>query len=190
MLKLTQKNNLKIFLKNTFFEDSKDLLKEIIDRAFFTVHQRAHFRKNNDINSWAFDFRIPLLESDLNKSLFSKMSEYLSSSGYQTLALKGIGAMPFISLNQHSNIKNILIIRDTPKTYGFRQEIEGKITNKIDPICVLDDIINSGNNILQASNILKKHEFNIGKYFSLVNFKWGKKKINIELIDSILEIDR
>jgi hypothetical protein len=186
---LLNKAYIKVYLKNNFFNKHKDLLKEIVNEAFFTRKDKNHFRRNGSLNNWAFDFRLPLLNSIYNRPLFEIIAEYLSSLNYETIALKGVGAMPFISLNQYAKINNIIVLRDSPKSYGFRHQIEGGFDqNK--PICIIDDIINSGNNVLSAAEILNKNNATANKYFCLADFKWGAKKININLIDSILEIQK
>lgn len=184
---LTQKKHLKIFLKNNYFKPITNNLLEIIDKAFFTIDQKVHISKNGNINTWAFDFRIPLLKSSLNRNLFVYISNYLSTLNYETIAIKGIGGMPFISLNQYNNIKNVLIVREIPKEHGFRQEIEGMADNN-KPVCLIDDIINSGKSILMANEILSKNNYHVNKYFCIANFKWGNKNFDPSIIDSIFEI--
>jgi len=186
---LLSKTYIKIYLKNNFFNNHKELLKEIVNEAFFTYKDKNHFRQDGFLNNWAFDFRLPLLNSVYSKPLFQIMADYLSSLNYETIALKGVGAMPFISLNQYAKINNIIILRDSPKSYGFKQQIEGTF-DKNKPICIIDDIINSGNNVVSATEILNKNNAIVSKYFCLADFKWGVKKININLVDSILEIEK
>lgn len=189
---ITQKNHLKIYLKNNYFDtpDLRNSLLEIINKAFITVDKKPHYDKHGGLNAWAFDFRIPLLNSALTKNLFPYISQYLSELGYDTIGLSGFGSYPFISLSQYYNIKNVLIARGEPKINGFKNEIEGidKENLKKDPICLVDDLIHTGRGIQTANSIFIKNNINVNKYFCIANFTWANKAIDSNLIDAILEV--
>ena len=219
MILIDQKLNLKFYLKNNFFHDEKviSVLKKIIDEGFFEEKDRHYISKKKEVPKWAFDCRLPLLNSDNTRILFPYISKYLSDLGHTTLALSGFGAFPFISLSQYHNIKQILLIRKEKKNYGFNQEIEGalphdghiidyedqkdfqnlayvnaegKLFSRYKKICVIDDICNTGYSMIEAANILYKNNYITSTYFSLFNYSWGQKKINTEKFHSIIEITK
>jgi adenine/guanine phosphoribosyltransferase-like PRPP-binding protein len=56
------------------------------------------------------------------------------------------------------------------------------------PICIIDDLINSGGSLQKAYDVFASNNIEVNKYLSLINFGWGDKKINADLIDPILEV--
>jgi hypothetical protein len=218
MMLIHQKLNLKFYLKNDYFNnhDIINVLVKILNEGFFEKKDRAYVNKNNTISSWAFDFRIPLLNSENTRILFPCISKYLSEIGETNIGLYGFGSFPFIGLSQYENIKRILLLRKEQKNYGFKQNIEGilpydehiieaqdqkdfnfkyvnaegNICSQYKKICIIDDICNTGNSMNNAEKILYRNNYIVSSYFSLVNYAWSQKNINIEKLHSIIEIHK
>lgn len=217
MILIHQKLNLNFYLKNSLCKNKEiiNVLKKIIDEGFFEETKRHYLRKNTEIGTWAFDCRIPLLNSNNTRILFPYISQYLSDLGHTTLGLRGFGAFPFTSLSQYNNIQKIILIRKEQKSYGFQQEIEGalphdiqlidykdqndfqnlayvgeqgKLFSKYKKICIIDDICNTGNSMMEAEHILYKNNYVTSMYFCLFNYSWGIKKIKTEKLDYLIEV--
>ena len=77
------------------------------------------------------------------------------------------GSMPLVSYISTTYNKKMIFIRDSVKTYGTKNQIEGEY-NKNDKCVILDDVITSGNSLQDVFNVLK-NQINIVQVFTVID---------------------
>jgi orotate phosphoribosyltransferase len=181
----------KIYLKNKYFDSPEiiDALVSITRNAFFPPERKPYITKKGRTAQWAFDFRVALFEQT-TRVFMPHLARYLSEQNYSTIGVRGYGAFPFIGLLQYPGINNILVVREKRKPYAFLKDIEGDADIN-SPVCLLEDLVNSGKSLMVAHQIFARNKYNVNKYVSFLNFGWNtNKKLNVSLLDTILELHR
>lgn len=64
------------------------------------------------------------------------------------------------------------LIRQNRKRYGRMRKLEGSITSR-EPVCLVDDILNSGASAGRAVNLLRQEGFGQIHHLSVFRFMWG-----------------
>jgi orotate phosphoribosyltransferase len=179
-----------LYWKNDYFDvpEVVESMVKITKNAFFPRERKVYVGKNGSPSGWAFDFRVSLFEQT-SRVFMAHLAKYLVEQNYSTIGVRGYGAFPFIGLLQYPGIDNVLVVREKRKPYGFQKEIEGDADINL-PVCLLEDLVNSGKSLMYAHKIFARSKYNVNKYVSFISFDWANKKLNKHLLDSVLVIKR
>ena len=108
--------------------------------------------KNGEVSKYYFDMRNliahPRVLAKVGDALYEKMGDFDIICGIP------YGALPIATYISVTYNKPLIYIRDKPKDYGTRKQIEGRF-NQTDRCVLLDDVITSGGSIKSAYEILQ-----------------------------------
>lgn len=157
-----------IFDQHNFSRVAKQIHKE----AFFLSKDREYFEKDGSVANWAMDCRHPLSKSTISRYVCERISNYLDRSSYRTLAVSGFGGFLLGSgIIQYGSHKNLLLIRDKKKQYGYKNIVEGNAP-KNEKVCVIDDLLSSGDSMNKAVNILRKEGYEVDRGLAVFKHSW------------------
>jgi orotate phosphoribosyltransferase len=124
-------------------------------------------------NTWLLDCRQGLGSGELVGAIAHEMIRAADNRGISQFVGAGFGAYLLVGAIlgvQHSC--RAALIRQNPKRYGRMRKLEGSITTR-EPVCLVDDILNSGTSAGQAVNLLRQEGFEQIYHLSVFRFMWG-----------------
>ena len=115
--------------------------------------RKGDFTLKSGVSSkYYFDMRLiisrPEFLSRIGDMMYEKMGDF------DIICAIPNGGMPLASYISTKYNKPLIYVRDKIKSYGTKKQIEG-IYNKTDRCVIIDDVMTSGNSILDAYQILK-----------------------------------
>ena len=127
-------------------------------------------------NTWLLDCR-EFLANSLTARRVAREIHGLASQhfdGVSQFAGTGIGASFLIGamLGAIEEPIQATLIRPVRKKYGMRKQLEGRV-NPHQPICIVDDILNSGDTAIRVADVLRQKGFQKIYFVSIFRFDWG-----------------
>ena len=108
--------------------------------------------KNNNVSKYYFNIKNiisnPTLVKDIGDALYEKLDDFDIICG---IPYGGLSTAMYISTTYN---KPLIIVRDKPKEYGTKLQIEGEYSNT-DRCVIVDDVITSGKSLQETIDILK-----------------------------------
>lgn len=125
-------------------------------------------------NTWQMDCRYGLGSGASTQALAAEISRAANANGISQFVGTGFGAYLLVGAIlgiKGSGVQGALV-RPERKRHGCGQIIEGTICSDR-PVCVVDDILNSGETACRLVRILRKEGFENISYACIFNFCWG-----------------
>ncbi len=153
------------------------------------------FKLSSGITSpYYIDLRIipsyPEMYETISDAYVNKINEL--SMDFDKICGIAVSGLPLAALTAYKLKKPFIYARKEKKEYGTKSLIEGVI-NKDDKILILDDVVTTGGNIINAVNALREINAIVEKAIVLIDREQGGfeklKEINIELI-SIIKVSQ
>ena len=108
--------------------------------------------KNGDISNHYFDIKniisTPFLLRKVGDELYNLLGDFDIICGIP------FGGLPIATYISTKYDKPLIFVRDKQKNYGTQKLIEGTF-NKTDKCVIIDDVITTGNSIIETYNVLK-----------------------------------
>ena len=125
----------------------------------------------------------PYLHKKICEEIIEKIKNKNINKNNTMICGTPYGAISFTSYI--SIIENIpmIFLRKEAKNYGCKNLIEGDFLNK--NIILIEDVVTTGNSVIEAATLLEKNGFNIVQIISVVsrtNKQLKYKNINIEYL--------
>ena len=139
-------------------------VEEVYDRSFFWARERPYWKRDNgsprvEASRWALDTRVGLAHADLLAPIADALSIILRERGITQIAGYGYGSFLLMgALLRSASGLTAGMIRESRKQYGFRNRVEGALTNDV-PTVIVDDIVSSGRSALRAAADLRVEGF-------------------------------
>lgn len=144
--------------------------------------RRGQFRaRGGQLQTWQLDCREGLGESRnvcrmagalhaLATSQFAGVHQFVGA-GFGAFILLG-GILGTVGATKPDTICRGALVRPAAKRYGMAKRLEGSIT-AAEPVCIIDDILNSGTTALQVVELLRREGFTTIHLVAIYDFKWG-----------------
>lgn len=167
--------------KNLLF--SKLILLDIIktgDNFILKSGRKSHFYidlRNLISNPSLYEYIFQILKEE-NPNFFNSIS-----------LLSGIhfGGLPFSQfISNKLNIPQIYL-RDNIKAHGLSKAIEGSFNSETDQICLVDDVITSGESLFEKLQICEKNKINVKKILIIFD-REEKKSLEFEIFCALHNI--
>ncbi|MEM1269986.1 MAG: orotate phosphoribosyltransferase [Bacteroidota bacterium] len=144
---------------------------------------------------WLLDTRSAMLESDIFQDVGQVLAGKLRERGVHQIAGYGYGAFPMVcsvlSGNESDGFRGGFV-REERKPHGRRRLVEGPL-ERMQPVVLLDDILNSGRSAVKALSLLRGDGYRVVGLFTLFNFTWGGGRARMEQeglwVDSLLDLN-
>ena len=165
-------------------KEKKELQKIIQNTGI--VKQNNIILKSGIKSNYYFDLKKVLMNKKSKMLLGKIIANIIKNNKIDAVGGLECGSLPIIdSIIEHTNIEYGFYIRKKVKEYGIEKQIEG-IFFPSDEVLIVDDIIITGESILNACNIVK-HNFGIIKKIIVVIEREiiGKHKLQNEGYDYI-----
>lgn len=153
------------------------VLRETYRRSYFANADREHLKRPRGseaprVSSWALDTRVALSQSELLRPISSVMSDVLVDRGLEQIVGYGYGSFLLVGgiLASASGLAGGLL-RETQKTYGFRQIVEGSL-DPAKPLIVVDDVLASGRSAIRAAEALQAAGYKPRGVFVVFEYGW------------------
>jgi orotate phosphoribosyltransferase len=143
---------------------------EFARRCFFTGR---FVTKGGSQNRWILDCRVGLGQGDYAQTLAREI--VLQAKARGALQFAGTGFGSYLLLGAILGVEKqarVGLLRTNRKTFGRKTLIEGDL-NTNQPVCVIDDVINSGRTACQAVEVLRQEGFVVNHCLCLFHFNWG-----------------
>ena len=143
---------------------------DFAQRCFFTGR---FVTKGGRRHQWILDCRVGLGQGDYAQTLAREI--VLQAKARGTLQFAGTGFGSYFLLGAILGVEKqarVGLVRSNRKTFGRQNRIEGKL-NTNQPVCVIDDVINSGRTACQAVEVLRQEGFVVNHCLCLFHFNWG-----------------
>ena len=143
---------------------------EFARRCFFTGR---FVTKGRGQNKWILDCRVGLGQGDYAQTLAREI--VLQAKARGTLQFAGTGFGSYLLLGAILGVEKqarVGLLRSNRKSFGRQNLIEGAL-NTNQPVCVVDDVLNSGRTAGQAVEVLRQEGFDVNHYLCLFRFDWG-----------------
>lgn len=175
---------------------------ELVDLGRRLYEQSLVRRENEFITDprghpigWLLDTRIPMLNGAMFREVGEVLGDRLRAKGVYQIAGYGFGAYSLVCAVLASSGEPAFrggFIRDQPKKHGRRRLVEGPL-DRMQPVVLLDDILNSGRSAIRAISLLKKDDFDVVGVTTLFNFTWSGGRARVESeglwVDSLLDLN-
>jgi len=186
--------------RGTFSTSARSDLVEVGQR----LYERALVRREEELITdprgkpigWLLDTRVPSLDGELFTEVGRVLAGRIRERGYSQVVGYGFGAHPLVcsvlaASNGDDRFKGGLI-REERKAHGRRRLVEGPV-DRLEPVVLVDDIINSGRSAAEALSLLREAEFAVDGLLTLFNFTWSSGQSRIEAeglwVDSLLDLN-
>ncbi len=135
-------------------------LKSVLqERVFVTSKEAAFYSGEGERQSWMFDFRRVLLQSDvldaLSIEMYARVAPYgkVQVGGLETASLPLIAGVVLKAHDAGTNMNGFFMRKSRDKD-GMQNMIEGVVTDE--PVVLLDDLVNSGKGMLRQIAALEE----------------------------------
>lgn len=125
-------------------------------------------------NAWLLDCRRRLGDGQTLRLVATELAAAARAQGSAQVAGAGFGAYLLVGgmLAVNAEITNGVLIRPQAKRYGTTKTIEGTL-DAGRPVCIVDDILNSGASALDAVEKLRAYGCTDIRHLSVFCFDWG-----------------
>lgn len=162
-------------MTKTFPEKSK-LIKEIQEKSIlFGNFRLAHAGKKD------FYINAKTLTHDADSLWLIGKIIYKKIKNLKVDAIGGmeIGSIPISTVVSMNSLKNgkisLFTVRKKAKSHGTKRDFEGTL-NKGDRVVVIDDVVSTGNSIVEAIERIKKQGVKVVKVISVVDRELGGRE--------------
>lgn len=177
------------------YADLVELGRRLYEQALVRREQELITDPRGQPIGWLLDTRIPMLDSKMFKEVGRVLGDRLRAKGVHQVAGYGFGA--------YSMVCSVLAAPGTPafkggfvreqrKPHGRRRLVEGPI-DRMRPVVLLDDILNSGRSASRALSLIRNDGFDVVGVMTLFNFTWSGGRARIEAegvwVDSLLDLN-
>lgn len=132
-------------------------------------------------NAWLLDCRRRLGDGPTLRAVAAELARLIQAQGSDQVAGAGFGAYLLVGgiLALHTQVARGVLIRPQAKRYGTATMIEGSLDIRR-PVCLVDDILNSGASALEAVNKLRAYGCTDIRHLSVFCFDWGsgRRRLN------------
>jgi len=158
--------------------DRRVLRAALLDHAF---RPGEGWRKNGRPFGWMIDCREVLLASAVLPALSRLMYGLIADWYPRAVVGTGLAGAPLvaaIALESARNAKPIdgLLLRDRPKAYGRRRQLEGPIPPPGSRVVIVDDVLSSGATAQWAARALAQHTLQPAGVATLMTFEGSVAK--------------
>ncbi len=148
-------------------------------------------------SSYYIDLRLvasfPHIFRKMTKNLQKLVSEKTGLDNFDSLVAVPTGGLVIGSALAIETVKPLIYVRDKPKDYGTTKSIEGKIFSGM-KVILIDDVITTGNSVINAIKQLKDAELSISDVYVIINRLEGAnntlelEEVNLYQLTDVLEI--
>ena|GEM_PF-2663830 len=150
--------------------DRASLITAFAERCFmvgnFPSRGGGHYR-------WLLDCRQGLGSGLFARGIATAMLDELRTLGIRQFAGSGFGSFfltgAMLALGHDLRAG---LLRNEPKSYGHGHRVEGDLDAGL-PVCVVDDVINSGKSASHAIDVLQREGFDVTTHLSIFSFSSG-----------------
>jgi orotate phosphoribosyltransferase len=125
--------------------------------GIFESYERPFARRGADelTSTWALDLRVPLSHGEILAPVAEEMAAGLARVGIVQVAGYGFGAYALVGALVASSPGLVGgLLRPRPKTYGFRERVEGDL-DPTRPVALVDDLLGSGRTALKVTSVMR-----------------------------------
>jgi len=130
--------------------------------------------------NWVLDCRHGLGNAVFARDISSLLLGELQGLGIRQIVGRGFGA--YILIGAMLALRGDLsggLLRERGKSYGRGRILEGDL-NRDEPVCVVDDIINSGRTACRTVDLLHREGYLTTAHISVFCFDWGVGCIELQ----------
>lgn len=152
------------------FEDERlGFLGEFAGSCFRSGSFRS---RTGAVNTWQLDCREKLGEGASAQAIATELIR--GARGISQFAGSGFGAYILLGaiLGVHGDGVRGALVRPARKAYGRQRLIEGALCPR-EPVCVVDDILNSGETACRVVDVLRNEGFQNISYVCIFRYRWG-----------------
>jgi orotate phosphoribosyltransferase len=161
----------------------RDFLCEFAQRCFSSGDFRTRSGRRN---KWLLDCKKGFGDGAATQAVATELVRLAGEKGITQFAGLGFGAYVLVGgiLAVKGAKARGALIRSRAKKYGQERLIEGDLEAS-QPVCIVDDILNSGASALEAARKLREQGFENLHHISVFHFEWGQgeQRLNREGID-------
>lgn len=161
------------------------LLTQLFERSFVKKQNETFYNQDGTIAPWALDVRRGLAHGTILNPIACLMKKVIASRDISQIAGSGFGSSFIVGGMVASGMRGALI-RESPKTYGFKRLIEGDI-DRDNPIALVEDLISTGKTAAKSLSSLL--DFGIKPTYVLSIFKYSWKDHGINLDNFSIPVD-
>jgi orotate phosphoribosyltransferase len=161
----------------------RDFLCEFARRCFSSGDFRTRSGRRN---KWLLDCKKGFGDGAATRAIATELVRLASEKGLSQFAGSGFGA--YVLVGGILAVKGIsargALIRSRAKKYGTERLIEGDL-DPSRPVCIVDDILNSGASALDAACKLRDEGYAHLHHMCVFHFEWGQgtRRLNQEGIN-------
>jgi|SRR5215469_1989590 len=157
-----------------------DVLEGVLRNSYFRPEEKAYLRRYpREISKGALDTRVALSQTRFLHPIAEAMREILESHRVSQIVGKGYGSFFLIGgiLGLGNGITGGLL-RDSRKSYGFRQLVEGGL-DKTKPVFIIDDVLSTGQAAGETVKHLRREGFHPAGLLTVFRYGWydGEKSV-------------
>lgn len=182
-------------LNSTTYADLVDLGRRLYEHSLIRREQEVITDPRGQPIGWLLDTRMPMLDGKLFNEVGSVLAERLRSKKIYQVAGYGFGAYSMVCSVLSASGTPVFkggFVREQRKAHGRRRLVEGPL-DRLQPIVLLDDILNSGRSAARALSLLRTDGFNVVGLMTLFNFTWSGGRTRIESegiwVDALLDLN-
>ena len=144
----------------------------LLNRAF---KPGEGWRKDGHPFGWMLDCRDILLSARILPAISRLLCEAIADLHPDFVAGSGLSGAP-LTAGMVSASRSLgksydgLLIRDKPKAYGLRRQVEGPSPSPGARVVIVDDLVNSGDTAIHAAAILSGYGVNVAGVAAIVEF--------------------
>lgn len=153
------------------YSRQSDFLCELAQRCFFTG---TFPTADGGQNRWILDCRHGLAHGAAAQRIACELVE--RARGVGTLQFAGIGVGAQFLLGAILGVERqarVGLIRTERKPFGRRNLIEGALDPN-QPVCLVDDVLNSGKTACHAVNLMRQERFEVSHCLCIFQYAWGR----------------
>lgn len=186
----------------TMFDTTSQTTEVDVVRLGRLLYERALVRRSQEPITdprghpigWLLDTRIPTLDGQVFNEVGRVLADKLRMRGIDQVAGFGYGAFPIVcSVLSASNGDGFCggFVRERKKPYGRQRLVEGPL-ERLRPVVLVDDILNSGRSAVRSIALLRGDGFHVVGLMTLFHFSWGGGRRRVESegvwVESLLDL--
>ena len=152
------------------FVTNSDALREFAENSLRVGRFKT---SGGNTHEWLLDCRKQLGEPVVLTYIAKELSSRLNKMNISQIAGAGFGSFLLIGALITKEHLSGAVLRPVRKEYGIRSVVEGCLNPK-EPVCLIDDILNSGNSALRAVKLLNDFGFDNVHHLTILNYRWGR----------------
>ena len=154
----------------TLNDCAPEILTEFTRQCFFTGEFPS---RGNTPYQWLLDCRAGLGDGEMLQAIARALLAIASERQQRQFVGTGFGAYLLVGAMLGLDVSaQGGLVRSQRKSHGRQQLVEGQIDRQR-PVCVIDDVINSGESASQLVEALRNEGFQPDCCLSIFHFEWG-----------------